>query len=126
MRNQARLRISDDAAGLARLLELLAEHDGSPEDPVPVAIETPRAADCVPARHRPPGLPRQPDGNSPLPRPALYRWGQVRPYAQPTSAIRLPSVGSRADHRICVIGGVAVTLHSPRRVAARRALLITF
>jgi transposase len=38
----ARLRISDDAAGLTRLLELLAEHGDTPEDPVPVAIETPR------------------------------------------------------------------------------------
>jgi transposase len=38
----ARSRISDDAAGLARLLELLAEHGDSPDDPVPVAIETPR------------------------------------------------------------------------------------
>jgi transposase len=38
----ARLRISDDAAGLAALLELLAEHGDSAEDPVPVAIETPR------------------------------------------------------------------------------------
>jgi transposase len=38
----ARLRISDDAAGLARLLELLAEKGDSAEDPVPVAIETPR------------------------------------------------------------------------------------
>jgi len=38
----ARQRISDDAAGLARLLELLAEHGDSGEDPVPVAIETPR------------------------------------------------------------------------------------
>jgi len=35
-------RISDDAAGLARLLELLAGHGDSPDDPVPVAIETPR------------------------------------------------------------------------------------
>jgi transposase len=38
----ARQRISDDAAGLARLLELLADHGDSPDDPVPVAIETPR------------------------------------------------------------------------------------
>ena len=38
----ARRRISDDAAGLAALLALLAEHGDSPEDPVPVAIETPR------------------------------------------------------------------------------------
>ena len=38
----ARRRISDDAAGLALLLELLAGHGDSAEDPVPVAIETPR------------------------------------------------------------------------------------
>jgi transposase len=38
----ARLRITDDAVGLARLLELLAGHGDSSEDPVPVAIETPR------------------------------------------------------------------------------------
>ena len=38
----ARQRISDDAAGLGQLLELLAQHGDSPEDPVPVAIETPR------------------------------------------------------------------------------------
>ncbi len=39
---RARRRISDDAAGLAALLELLATHGDSAEDPVPVAIETPR------------------------------------------------------------------------------------
>jgi hypothetical protein len=38
----ARERISDDAAGLARLLELLAEHGDSPENPVPAATRTPR------------------------------------------------------------------------------------
>ena len=38
----ARRRISDDAAGLAALLELLAEHGDSTENPIPVAIETPR------------------------------------------------------------------------------------
>ena len=38
----ARRRIGDDAAGLAALLELLTEHGDNPEDPVPVAIETPR------------------------------------------------------------------------------------
>jgi len=38
----ARRRISDDAAGLAQLLGLLAEHGDSAGDPVPVAIETPR------------------------------------------------------------------------------------
>ena len=38
----ARRRISDDAAGLASLLALLAEHGDTTEDLVPVAIETPR------------------------------------------------------------------------------------
>jgi transposase len=38
----ARRRISDDAAGLAQLLALLAEHGDRAGDPVPVAIETPR------------------------------------------------------------------------------------
>src|SRR6266566_4589717 len=38
----ARRRISDDAAGLAALLDLLAEHGDTAGDPVPVAIETPR------------------------------------------------------------------------------------
>ena len=38
-----RRRISDDAAGLAALPALLAEHGDSAADPVPVTIETPRA-----------------------------------------------------------------------------------
>src|SRR5436190_7956103 len=38
----ARRRISDDAAGLALLLGLLAEHGDNPGDLIPVAIETPR------------------------------------------------------------------------------------
>ncbi|MFC9645336.1 transposase, partial [Streptomyces mirabilis] len=37
-----KLRISDDAAGFQDLLQLLAEHGDSPEDPIPVAIETSR------------------------------------------------------------------------------------
>jgi transposase len=51
----ARLRISDDAAGLAALLELLAEHGDSPGDPIPVAIETPRGllTACLRATGRP-------------------------------------------------------------------------
>ncbi|WP_294011305.1 IS110 family transposase [Streptomyces sp.] len=38
----AKLRISDDSAGFHALLELLARHGDCPEDPIPVAIETPR------------------------------------------------------------------------------------
>lgn len=38
----AKARIGDDAAGLAALLELLATHGDTLEDPVPVAIETSR------------------------------------------------------------------------------------
>ncbi|MFF9483091.1 IS110 family transposase [Streptomyces sp. NPDC014733] len=36
----AKARISDDAAGYGKLLDLLAEHGDSPSDPIPVAIET--------------------------------------------------------------------------------------
>ena len=51
----ARQRINDDAAGLARLPELLAGHGDSAEDPVPVAIETPRGllTACLRATGRP-------------------------------------------------------------------------
>jgi transposase len=51
----ARLRITDDAAGLAALLELLAQHGDSRQDPVPAAIETPRGllAACLRATGRP-------------------------------------------------------------------------
>ena len=38
----ARRRISDNAAGLTALLDLLTGHGDSAEDPIPVAIETPR------------------------------------------------------------------------------------
>ncbi len=64
----ARLRVSDDAAGLARLLDLLAEKGDSVQDPVPVAIETPRGllVACLRAP-RAQDLPGQPDGDSPLP-----------------------------------------------------------
>jgi transposase len=51
----ARRRISDDAAGLAQLLDLLAGHGDTAEDPVPVAIETPRGllVACLRATGRP-------------------------------------------------------------------------
>jgi transposase len=51
----ARLRIGDDAAGLAELLALLAEHGDSTGDRIPVAIETPRGllVACLRATGRP-------------------------------------------------------------------------
>jgi transposase len=51
----ARRRISDNAAGLAMLLDLLAGHGDTSEDPVPVAIETPRGllTACLRATGRP-------------------------------------------------------------------------
>src|SRR5580704_2627415 len=51
----ARRRIGDDAAGLAVLLALLADYGDSAEDPVPVAIETPRGllTACLRATGRP-------------------------------------------------------------------------
>ncbi|MFM9468532.1 IS110 family transposase, partial [Streptomyces scabiei] len=36
----AKARISDDAAGYHKLLDLLAEHGDSPENPIPIAVET--------------------------------------------------------------------------------------
>ena len=38
----ARGRVGNDAAGFAQLLTLLAEAGDSPQDPIPVAIETDR------------------------------------------------------------------------------------
>ena len=50
----ARRRIGDDAAGFAQLLGLLAEHGDTPDDLIPVAIETPRGllAACLRATGR--------------------------------------------------------------------------
>jgi transposase len=52
---QARQRISDDAAGFADLVELLAAHGDSAEHPIPVAIETSRGllVACLRATGRP-------------------------------------------------------------------------
>jgi transposase len=51
----ARRRISDDAAGLAALLDLLAGHGDQGDELIPVAIETPRGllAGCLRATGRP-------------------------------------------------------------------------
>lgn len=37
-----KLRVSDDAAGFQDLLRLLAEHGDTPDEPIPIAIETSR------------------------------------------------------------------------------------
>src|SRR5213080_4883400 len=51
----ARRRISDDAAGLTQLMDLLARHGDTADDPIPVAIETPRGllVACLRATGRP-------------------------------------------------------------------------
>jgi transposase len=51
----ARQRIGDDSAGLSNLLALFADHGDSAEDPIPVAIETPRGllTACLRATGRP-------------------------------------------------------------------------
>src|SRR5690348_2642147 len=76
----ARCRISDDAAGLARLLELLAGHGDTPEDPVPVAIETPRGllVACLRATGRP-VYPVNPMSVARYRDPALGRREEIRP-----------------------------------------------
>jgi transposase len=80
----ARLRVSDDAAGLARLLELLAEHGDSAEDPIPVAIETPRGllVACLRATRR------------------VY---PVNPMAVARYRDRHPVAGRKSDHGDAVV-----------------------
>ena len=64
----ARRRIVESVEGFAELITLLAEAGDSTEDPIPVAIETPRGllVAALRATGRP-GLRDQPDGRSPLP-----------------------------------------------------------
>jgi hypothetical protein len=51
----AKRRISDDAAGLRLLLEVLTEHGDTADEPIPVAIETSRGllVACLRATSRP-------------------------------------------------------------------------
>jgi hypothetical protein len=81
----ARLRITDDAAGLARLLELLDSHGDSPEGPVPVAIESPRGllVAC-----------RRATGRS------IYA---VNPMAVARYRDRHPAAGRKSDHGDAVV-----------------------
>ena len=81
----ARRRISDDAAGLAQLLALLAGHGDTPDDPVPVAIETPRGllTACLRATGRP-----------------VY---PVNPMAVARYRDRHPVAGKKSDHGDSVV-----------------------
>lgn len=63
----AKRRITDDAAGYRMLLELLAEHGDTPDDPIPVAIETSHG--LLVAREAP-DFRGQPTVRRPLSRPA--------------------------------------------------------
>jgi len=62
----AQRRISDDTAGFALLLAMLADAGDSAAEPVPVAIET-SPAGRLPAGHRPEGVRDQPGRGVPLP-----------------------------------------------------------
>jgi hypothetical protein len=64
----ARARIDDTAAGLDQLLRMLAAHGDSPQDPVPVAIETSR--DLLVASLRATGRPVY--ANNPMSRPSRF------------------------------------------------------
>jgi Transposase len=62
----AKRRISDDAAGFAVLIMLLADAGDSADDPIPVAIETSRGLLVACLRARADSLCDQPDGGVPL------------------------------------------------------------
>lgn len=64
----AKRRIADSAAGFAELLELLDDAGGCEQDPIPVAIETPRGLLVAALRATGRKVYRdQPDGRGPLP-----------------------------------------------------------
>src|SRR5882724_10583300 len=98
----ARRRISDDAAGLAQLLVLLAEHGDSPDDPVPVAIETPRGllVACLRATGR-----------------AVY---PVNPMAVARYRDRHSVAGKKSDHGDAVVlaNVLRTDLHAHRQLPA--------
>jgi len=97
-----RRRISDDAAGLAQLLALLAEHGDTADDPVPVAIETPRGllTACLRATGRP-----------------VY---PVNPMAVARYRDRHSIAGRKSDHGDAVVlaGILRTDLHAPRPLPA--------
>jgi hypothetical protein len=64
----ARRRITETVEGFAELTTMLAEAGDNAEDPIPVAIETPRGLLVHGVtRHRPADLLDKPDGGGPLP-----------------------------------------------------------
>lgn len=73
----AERRISDDAEGLRRLLDLPAEAGDTAGDPMPVAVETARGLliSCLRATGR--AVLDQPDGRGPLPRAPPGRPGEI-------------------------------------------------
>ena len=85
--DQRRRGRARDAAGPARRAWRHRRGSGPGGDRDPA-----RAAGRVPARHRPAGLPRQPDGGGPLPGPALGPGEEIRPR-------RRGRAGERAAHR---------------------------
>ena len=98
----ARRRIGDDAAGLAVLLALLAEHGDSAEDPVPVAIETPRG--LLPACLRATGRPVYP----------------INPMAVARYRDRHSVAGRKSDHGDAVVlaGVLRTDMHAHRPLPA--------
>ena len=75
----ARGRVSNDAAGFAALLTLLAEAGDSAEDPIPVGDRNrPRPVRRGVARDRPGDLSDQPAGGLALSGPVLGVGGQIR------------------------------------------------
>ena len=74
--DQRRRGRAGPAAGTARRARRQPGRPGPGGDRDPA-----RAAGGLPARHRPPGLPGQPDVGGPLPGPALGRGPQIRPRA---------------------------------------------
>ena len=64
----AKRRIPESVAGFAELTAMLADAGDNPQDPIPVAIETPaRLAGRGAAGRRSTDLPDQPDVGGPLP-----------------------------------------------------------
>jgi hypothetical protein len=117
-----RRRISDDAVGLAALLALLAEHGDTPEDPVPVAIETPRG--LLTACLRATGRPVNPDVAGPLPGPALgrRRKSDHGDSVVPANVLRTPGFLAAFPARASILRPEARTVLAAAPDPARRSL----